>query len=112
MKGNISDISRNYAKGFVNFLVEQEIESKKGSAYELFVYSIYSIYGKPYIKKYNSLITRFGKDCIGYLKKIDGVPKRIGNLFSFEKEDIVNCSCVYALVALQYYSGKINGKSV
>ena len=107
MKRHVSDISREYAKGFMRFLVDNNISEYKSAAYELFVYSLYSVYGFTYTKKLNTLITKNGEKCVAYLKTLDGVPKRLGYLTFEEKQSIVDCSCVYTVVALQYYTGGI-----
>ena len=104
---NINDVSKAYAKGFVKFLKDNNIDNFRSSSYELFVYSISAVYGIPYNKRLNSLIKRKGNKCIKYLSSLSGVPKKAGRLSREDRKRLVECSCVYVVVAMQYYSGGI-----
>lgn len=105
MKYRVNDVARIYAKEFLNFLVKSKISSYNKNAYELFVYSIYSIYNIEYSGRLNSLIIKNGEKCIKHLKSINGVPKRIGRLSNSDKQSIIDCSCVYTLAIIQYHTG-------
>lgn len=99
---NIWDISRVYAKGFISFLSENDVSGSVGSIFNLFVYAINFIYyNKKVISGY--LIEVYGKSCIDWLKGLKGVPR--GILSEKSKREVVDCSKIYALVAIQYYSG-------
>lgn len=96
----VSDLAREYAKGYVKYLIDNGITVSSKDAYNNFRNILTCMYGLDT----NKGLEGYSSDCYLYLKGIKDSVKGVDDgLIS----DIIDCSSVYALVAIQYCSGNI-----
>ena len=99
----VSDLARDYAKGYVKYLIDNEITVSSKDAYNNFRDILTCLYGLDT----NKGLEGYSKECYQCLKGIKDSVKDVDyNLIS----DIIDCSSVYTLVAIQYCSGNIGVK--
>lgn len=69
-----------YVKGYMSFVKERDVpDENREELYDLFSYSLKKLYEFAPVED-NSLINRYSKSCIAYLRKLKGVPKRYSKL--------------------------------
>lgn len=104
----ISDLSRVYSKNYIRFLVEKDISLSSKDAYNLFRCVMCKLYGFRY--EYESkLIKKYFVDCYNLLNTVKSIYKVDNDV---DKKSIIECSCVYSLVLIQYCAGNIRVRDV
>ena len=99
----ISDLAREYAKKYINFLIENDIYLSSRDAYNMFRFTLCRLYGFN-CGEYSPLLLVYHNDCYNTL--LD-VKERYTVSGLIEKKSIIEFSCVYTLVLIQYCSGNI-----
>ena len=86
---NLKKVTGIYVKGFCSYMENQKIHNEnKEELYDLFSYCIKNIHGLPACE-HNYFTEQYGEDCIKYLKKLKGVPKKINKLGANDRISIV-----------------------
>lgn len=101
MRYDLKRVAGNYVRGFNAFIEKYKLTDVSNSdLYDLFSYSIKSIYGLASSEN-NYYIDMYSDDCISYLLKLKGVPKKLGNISINVRLDVV-LMCQNYYVALGY----------
>lgn len=98
---NLKRVTGVYVKGFYKYLTDRKLENEnREEIYDLFSFAIKNIYGLPSSER-NYFIDVYGGDCISYLMKLKGVPKKISKLDINDRLAIVTmCKNYYVAVGL------------
>lgn len=98
---NLKRVTGAYVKGFCNYVKDRKLLSESNEEmYDLFSYAIKVIHGLPACE-HNYFTEQYGDDCISYLKKVRGVPRKIDKLGINDRISIVTmCKNYYAAVSL------------
>lgn len=98
---NLKKVTGVYVKGYYNFLIDKKIENENmEELYDLFSFSIKNIYELPSSER-NFFTDTYGDECIKHLRKLRGVPKKIGKLDTNSRLSIVTmCKSYYVAVWL------------
>lgn len=99
----VSDLARDFAKGYVKYLIDNGITVSSKDAYNNFREILICLYGLDT----NKGLEGYSKECYLTLK---GVKDSVKGIDESIVSDIIDCSSVYALVAIQYCSGNIGVK--
>lgn len=102
----ISDLARAYSKRYIKFLIDNEISISSKDAYEMFRYVIHRMYGFRCGMLFPLLVMNYD-ECI---KCLEEVKSSIVVSDDVDFKSIIDCSCVYTLVAIQYCAGNIRVK--
>lgn len=99
----ISDLAREYAKAYIRFLVKNDISISSKDAYEMFRFVICRLYDFKCGDIFPLLVVHFDEcyEVLGNIKEKYDVCELI------ENKSIIECSCVYTLVFIQYCAGNI-----
>lgn len=108
MRYDLKNVAGAYIKGFNSFVEKNKLNDVSNSElYDLFSFSIKSIY-RLASSESNYYIDMYGGDCIAFLLKVKGVPKKISNLSINTRLDVV-LMCQNYYVTLGYLTeNKLN----
>lgn len=96
---NLRKVTSDYVKGFLEFVRQKNfIDVDTKSLYELFSYSLETIYNLP-AAEMNEYIQLYGGECIAHLKKLKNVPKRISRLGMNDRVSVVTMCKSYFVAA-------------
>lgn len=98
-----SDLAREYAKAYIHFLFEKDISISSRDAYSLFRYTIGMMYGVR-SGELKPIIVMNYEECRETLQVIKEKYKVVEDGLV---DSIIEYSCVYALIAIQYCAGNI-----
>lgn len=102
---NLKKVTSTYVKGFYNYLDDRKLLNENmEDLFDLFSYSIKNIYGLPSSER-NYFIDTYSEDCIEYLRKLRGVPKKVSKLDTNTRLSIVTM-CKSYFVAVGFLSDK------
>lgn len=101
---NIHVLARVYSKEFCKFLKRHRIRTNENNAFELFSYSMKTIYGIE-TSEYNLEIRKYGERCIKFLSKVKGIPLDLRKATVEERMNLIKCCKVYIIVILQAQMG-------
>lgn len=94
---SIKGIVEKYVKEFIKFIEINNLSDVGGEDLsELFSYGVRVIYDIPYFK-HNFYVDRYGDNCVKFLKKVKGVPKKSKRLSIEDKVNIVTMCNSYFL---------------
>jgi len=101
MKYSLKNIVSLYIKQYIQFVKEKNLDKvSKDDLYELFTYGVRTIYEIPYFNT-NFYVDRYGEECMKYLKKAKGIPKKSKRLSITDKFEIVSmCNSYFLAVGL------------
>lgn len=104
----ISDLARAYSKRYIKFLIDNGISISSKDAYDMFRYVIHRMYGFRCGSLFPLLVMNFNEctECLEEVKNSITVSDDV------DIKSIIDCSCVYTLVAVQYCAGNIRVKEV
>lgn len=103
---NLRKVTGDYVKGFLEFVRQKNfIDVDTKSLYELFSYSLETIYNLP-AAEMNEYIQLYGGECTAYLKKLKNVPKRISKLGMSDRVAVVTMCKSYFVAADALVEGK------
>lgn len=98
---NLKKVTNAYVKGFYLYINKKKLNTAcADSLYDLFSYSLKSIYGLPPSEK-GYYIDMYSESCIDFLKKLKGVPKKVERLGMTERLSIVSM-CQSYFVAVDF----------
>lgn len=99
MMYNLKKVVSIYVKRYYEYLKKVNLLNECSEAlYDLFSYTIKNIYALPACES-NYFIDQYGEDCINYLKKSKGVPKRVKRLSVNDRLSIVTmCNSYFVAV--------------
>lgn len=103
----ISDLARDYASGYVRCLAEMGISASSKDAFLLFKYTMGTLYGVR-SARLTPFIVEYYIDCRIWLQRIKDEFEIKNEIYSYDDElidAIIEYSCIYALIAIQYCSG-------
>lgn len=104
----ISDLAREYAKRYIKFLIDNDITISSKDAYEMFRFVICRLYGFKCGGTFPLLVMHYD-ECYEVLSNIK---EMYSTRKSIDKKAIIECSCVYTLVFIQYCAGNIKVRNV
>lgn len=104
----VSDLAREYSKKYIKFLIDKGISVSSRDAYSMFRYVIHRIYGFRCDDISALLIINY-EDC---KKELLSVKDSVEVNTNVSEKSIIEYSCIYTLVALQYCAGNIRVRNV
>lgn len=107
---NIEKVAFAYVKQFSKFVDEKKLGREMEGLYDLFSYCLKMIHYIPACEE-GFLIDMYASDCISYLKKTKGVPKKFKKLGVSSRISIVTMS-VSCFVAVGVVSNLDRGVDV
>ena len=91
---SLDKVALHYVKQYSEFVKEKKLDNSMENLYDLFSYSLKVIHLIPASEE-SFLIDMHGQDCILYLKKTKGVPKKFSKIGISGRVSIVTTSLSY-----------------
>lgn len=91
---NVKKVSLNYVKRFSDYVKERKLGTDMEELYDLFSYSL-KVINLFQTKESSYYIEKYGNDCVNYLMKTKGVPKKSNKLGTSDRAGIITLSLSY-----------------
>lgn len=109
---DLKRVTTAYVRGFCDFVKKHKIgDENQEDLYDLFMFCLKGIHGLPCCEQ-NYYIDVYGVECINFLRKVRGVPKKIEKLDTNDRISIVSMCGSYFVAVRVVNAEKMKGLNV